>query len=37
VTGQDPLPAVVAKLERAWGDVERRTVTWPLALRAGRV
>jgi SAM-dependent methyltransferase len=37
LTGADPLPAVVAKLGLAWGAGERRTVTWPLAMRAGRV
>jgi SAM-dependent methyltransferase len=37
VTGKDPLPDVVVKLERAWGAAARRAVTWPLAMRAGRV
>jgi SAM-dependent methyltransferase len=36
-TGEDPLPAIGAKLERAWGDVHERRVTWPLSLRAFRI
>ena len=37
-TGADPLPPLAANLRPAWGreDVVR-TVTWPLAVRAGRV
>jgi SAM-dependent methyltransferase len=36
-SGADPIPAVTRKLEIAWGGEERRTVTWPLGVRAGRV
>ena len=35
--GEDPLTLVRDRLAAAWGDAERRTVRWPLALRAGRV
>ncbi len=35
-TGNDPLPELRDRLERPWGDAGRRTVRWPLALRAGR-
>ena len=33
----DPLLLVRDRLADAWGDEERRTVRWPLAIRAGRV
>ena len=37
-TGQDPLPPLAAKLSEVWGDAELpRRVTWPLAVRLGRV
>ena len=36
-TGEDPLPALRARLAETWPDGERRTVRWPLAIRAGRV
>lgn len=35
--GADPLALVHDRLAAAWGDAERRTVRWPLAVRAGRV
>ncbi|TWI65223.1 ubiquinone/menaquinone biosynthesis C-methylase UbiE [Pseudoduganella lurida] len=34
----DPVPAFARELEAAWGDPEqRRRVTWPLTVRAGRI
>jgi SAM-dependent methyltransferase len=33
----DPMKVIVPKLEAAWGGAERRTVTWPVGVRAGRV
>ncbi|HVU52045.1 MAG TPA: class I SAM-dependent methyltransferase [Polyangia bacterium] len=33
----DPMKVIVPKLEAAWGDVEQRTVTWPVGMRVGRV
>jgi len=37
-TGTDPVPALAAELDAAWGGREtRRTVTWPIAMHAGRV
>jgi SAM-dependent methyltransferase len=35
--GLDPVDAIVDRLDVAWGDVVRRTITWPLAVRVGRV
>ena len=35
--GADPLDLVRDRLRDAWGGDERRTVRWPLAIRAGRV
>jgi SAM-dependent methyltransferase len=35
--GDDPMKVIVPKLEAAWGDAERRVVTWPVGMRAGRV
>jgi SAM-dependent methyltransferase len=35
--GVDPVDAIVDRLDVAWGDVVRRTITWPLAVRVGRV
>jgi SAM-dependent methyltransferase len=35
-TGRDPVAAVEGPLAEAWGRAERRTVTWPLTVRAGR-
>ena len=35
--GGDPLQLVRDRLAAAWGGAARRTVRWPLALRAGRV
>jgi len=37
VRGIDPVDAIVDRLDVAWGDVVRRTITWPLAVRVGRV
>jgi SAM-dependent methyltransferase len=34
--GDDPVPAFDAELARYWSDVDRRTVHWPLTVRAGR-
>lgn len=34
--GADPIVLVRDRLADAWGDAERRTVRWPLAIRAGR-
>lgn len=35
--GEDPVAALTERLAEAWGDPEtERTVTWPLAVRAGR-
>ena len=36
-TGQDPVAAFEAELERVWGAGERRRIVWPLVLLAGRV
>jgi len=37
-TGTDPVPALHAQLAAQWGGPDtRRTVTWPVALHAGRV
>jgi SAM-dependent methyltransferase len=36
-TGADPVPALEAELAPAWGGPDRRrTVTWPIAMHAGR-
>jgi len=36
--GRDPVPPFVAEVARSWGDpAARRTVSWPLALRAARL
>ena len=35
--GRDPLPELAAALEPIWPEGERRTVSWPLAVRIGRV
>ncbi|GAM09001.1 putative methyltransferase [Geobacter sp. OR-1] len=36
--GADPLELIAGELETAWGDPHvRRTVKWPLAIKAGRV
>ena len=36
--GQDPVAPVLEQLEKHWGSPEvTRTVTWPLALRVGRI
>ena len=35
--GTDPVDAIVDRLDVAWGDRVRRTITWPLAVRVGRV
>ena len=32
----DPVDAIVDRLDVAWGDVVRRTISWPLAVRVGR-
>jgi SAM-dependent methyltransferase len=37
VKGDDPMKVIVPKLEAAWGDAERRVVTWPVGMRVGRV
>jgi hypothetical protein len=37
VKGADPMKVIVPELEAAWGDVERRVVTWPVGMRVGRV
>lgn len=35
--GADPIALVRAEMERAWGGAgERRLITWPLSLKAGR-
>jgi SAM-dependent methyltransferase len=35
--GEDPLPRLARELEDRWGDpASRRTIRWPLSLRAGR-
>lgn len=34
---RDPMPELAAALEPIWPDDERRTVSWPLAVRMGRV
>ena len=34
--GADPIALVRDRLAAAWGDAARRTVRWPLAMRAGR-
>jgi SAM-dependent methyltransferase len=34
---EDPMKVIVPKLRVVWGDVERRTVTWPVGMRVGRV
>ena len=37
-TGEDPLPAFAEALEPAWGDPQLvRRITWPLALKVGRL
>jgi hypothetical protein len=37
VTGEDPLPALEARLAAHWGGSrERRRIEWPIAVRAGR-
>lgn len=36
VRGEDPMPAIVRKLEQAWGAAEERAVRWPLGMRAAR-
>lgn len=37
-TGRNPIEAVYGELRRAWGAPDRkRTVVWPLGIRAGRV
>ncbi len=36
-TGEDPLVEVAVALRDAWGPDDRRRVSWPLALRAGRI
>jgi SAM-dependent methyltransferase len=36
-TGTDPIPALARELAPAWGEVERRAVSWPLSLRVGRL
>jgi len=35
--GADPLEIVRPRLERAWGDADKRSVRWPLSVRAFRV
>jgi SAM-dependent methyltransferase len=35
--GRDPLPELAAALAPIWPESERRTVSWPLAVRIGRV
>jgi SAM-dependent methyltransferase len=35
--GEDPLPIMLPRLQRAWGDVAERRVTWPLSVRAFRL
>jgi len=35
--GTDPLDAILADLRAAWGDVDTRRVSWPLAVRAFRL
>lgn len=35
-TGVDPIAPIVPAMRAAWGDVERRVVTWPLTLLVGR-
>jgi SAM-dependent methyltransferase len=35
--GDDPMKTIIPKLEAAWGDAERRVVTWPVGMRVGRV
>lgn len=37
-TGHNPLPSLAGALSPVWGKAERpRTVTWPLAVRVGRI
>jgi hypothetical protein len=37
-TGEDPIAALAPELSLAWGNpAEKRTFTWPLVLRAGRI
>ena len=36
-TGSDPVPAFAAALRDGWPDAERRAITWPIAVLAGRV
>lgn len=35
--GEDPVAALRGELEAGWGSAASRTVTWPLAVRVGRV
>jgi hypothetical protein len=35
--GTDPLDEIAPDLERAWGNDERRTISWPLFFRGGRI
>jgi ubiquinone/menaquinone biosynthesis C-methylase UbiE len=35
--GEDPLPIVFPRLQRAWADAGERRVTWPLSVRAFRL
>ena len=37
VEGRDPVPGLAAVLDPIWPEGERRTVSWPLAVRIGRV
>ena len=34
--GVDPIDVIQAELTAAWGNVEQRTIRWPLFMRAGR-
>jgi hypothetical protein len=34
--GVDPLEQLTAEFSDAWGEVERRPVVWPLALKVSR-
>jgi SAM-dependent methyltransferase len=37
VRGDDPMPVIVPKIERAWGAADEREVRWPVGMRAFRV
>jgi SAM-dependent methyltransferase len=37
VRGEDPMPVIVPKIERAWGAADEREVRWPMGMRAFRL